>query len=781
MDKTFGKYLIETKLGQGGMGAVYLALDPSLNHKVALKVIASNDTELLERFQREAQAAAKLKHPNIIQVYESGVINNQHYFTMDYIDGISLDNMVTSTQRPSVQYVSRVIMQIALALDYAHSQGVIHRDIKPANIMIDKNDKIFLTDFGLTKRTTGVDKPAGSPGAPQSLPLRGADRGKTLNVTGSIVGTPDYMPPEQAMGQKGAIDRRSDIYSLGATLYHCLTGKPPFQGKELRDVLSKIINDEPAPPSTIVSIKDKRLISKDLENICLKCLQKDKAKRYQTAGELAADLQNYLQRKSVGTKKTAVLGWLWAKVMQKRTAFIAIAAAAVVLIAVLINWLATSFSSAGKLEKYRQEARSYFDQGRYEDARVICEKILALAPSADDARSLLESCDNAIKQKELATKTTATRTSIREKAQKILERLNKSMPPDSRIQIAQAAVAADNAFGQAYQALAEAYRDKAQSAKDGRSPDAYWELIDKAYDNFAKAIQFAPELAYSYYERALITAYIRNKPEEAIPDFEKVLQYDPAGHLGWFAKGNIEYSRQKYDEAIKSFTRAIELYPDYVRAYNNRAAAYFKSGAAAAESRLFRDATDKAMDGYNKAIKIDPSDAASYNNRGKTYSEMGELDKALVDLTEAIKLNPAMIEAYTNRAITYGKKSVGEPDADARQSILNKALADYTEAIRLNPKSAGAYLDRGGFYDTKGQIDQAISDYTEAIRLDPKNPAAYSNRCVAYYNTGKYKEALADGETFLKLVHSESSESTPNHEVAPAIKQIVETCKKKAK
>ncbi|MFH1228709.1 MAG: serine/threonine-protein kinase, partial [Planctomycetota bacterium] len=216
MVTTFGKYTIEKKLGQGGMGAVYLALDPASNQRVAIKVITSKDEKLLERFHREASAVAKLQHTNIVQVYEAGIINNQHYFTMDYIEGTPLDKLIQGKPKPSIQTLAKIIMQVASALHYAHSQKIIHRDIKPANILIDQNGEVFLTDFGVAKQLTGLDR--------------------SLTMSGAAIGTPSYMPPEQAMGQKDEIDPRSDVFSLGATMYHCITGRVPFTGKEIYEV-----------------------------------------------------------------------------------------------------------------------------------------------------------------------------------------------------------------------------------------------------------------------------------------------------------------------------------------------------------------------------------------------------------------------------------------------------------------------------------------------------------------------------------------------------------------
>ncbi|HLD36580.1 MAG TPA: serine/threonine-protein kinase, partial [Planctomycetota bacterium] len=181
--RQFGKYQIEKKLGQGGMGAVYLAYDPSLERRVALKVMILKEEDAVQRFMVEAKASARLKHPNILPVYEIGTVGKYHYFTMEYIDGVPLSDLIQDKSKSlNAKQIAGVIKDISSALSYAHSQGVLHRDIKPANIMIDKKGTPYLTDFGLAKEMSRIDR--------------------SLTISGTIVGTPDYMSPEQARGLK---------------------------------------------------------------------------------------------------------------------------------------------------------------------------------------------------------------------------------------------------------------------------------------------------------------------------------------------------------------------------------------------------------------------------------------------------------------------------------------------------------------------------------------------------------------------------------------------------
>ncbi|MFH1228684.1 MAG: serine/threonine-protein kinase [Planctomycetota bacterium] len=583
MATTFGKYNIEKKLGQGGMGAVYLVVDPTSNCKVALKVITSKDEKLLERFQREVSAVAKLQHTNIVQVYEAGVINKQHYFTMDYIEGTPLDKLIQSKPKPSIQTLAKIIMQVASALHYAHSQQIVHRDIKPANILIDRDGQVFLTDFGVAKQLTGLDR--------------------SLTITGMAIGTPNYMPPEQAMGQKDEIDPRSDVFSLGATMYHCITGRVPFTGKEIYEVLSKVINDEPVSPSSII-----KMIPKDIETICLKCMNKDKAKRYQTAGELATDLKRYLAGEQIMARRDSALTKLYLKAKRNKIASISTASAIVILIVVVIGLMTSSAGKKKEIESYRVKAEKAFEEKNYDEAKVWCNKVLALAPQDETIQSLLKKSEKIIKAqedkkqqedtqaKEAAAKAQRT-MDLRAEAKAILDRASGAPTPDQKIKLAQEALVIDPTYGDAWQVIGYAYKEKNDN--------------NKGYESFSKAIELAPTLAYSYCERGLIS-YNRGDVKSALSDFEKVLKYDPNSHIGYFVKGFIKHKQKDYDGAITDYEKAIELNQNYAEAYNNRGSAYANKGDL-----------DKAITDWTKAIELNLNYAEAYNNRGNAYKDKG--------------------------------------------------------------------------------------------------------------------------------------------------------------
>lgn len=267
--KKIGKYDILSILGKGAMGIVYKALDPDIDRKVAIKTIrfdlASEETdneEIMQRFMREAQAAGKLSHPNIITIFDVGREEDLTYIVMQFIEGPSLQRLIAQGEKFTIPEVIKLMEQVCNGLDYAHQNGIVHRDIKPGNILLDNNKRPYICDFGVARVDTS-----------------------TLTQSGTAVGTPSYMSPEQVMGKK--IDKRSDIFSIGCILYEFLTGRRPFEAESITTVIYKIINEEPPAISEI-----KKGLPAGFEKIINKALAKNPNDRYQNCKQLVEDLRN---------------------------------------------------------------------------------------------------------------------------------------------------------------------------------------------------------------------------------------------------------------------------------------------------------------------------------------------------------------------------------------------------------------------------------------------------------------------------------------------------------
>jgi len=294
-------YEILDLIGAGGMGVVYKARHRTLNRVVALKMIlsgaAATDAER-SRFRSEAEAAARLQHPNIVQVYEVGEADGRPFLALEYVPGGSLAAQLTADGLDP-RRAAELVLQLAEAVRHAHEHGIVHRDLKPANILLSgvrgqesgvrdlsslTPDPWLLTpkvaDFGLAKRLD-------------------ADRGQTQ--TGAILGSPSYMPPEQALGDAKAVGPPADVYALGAILYELLTGRPPFKADTLLETLELVRTTDPEPPRHL-----RARLPKDLEVICLKCLQKEPERRYPTAGELADDLRRFLAGEPIRAREDGI-------------------------------------------------------------------------------------------------------------------------------------------------------------------------------------------------------------------------------------------------------------------------------------------------------------------------------------------------------------------------------------------------------------------------------------------------------------------------------------------
>ena len=275
----FGDYELLEEIGRGGMGIVFRAQQLSLNREVAVKLMlrgkwASASDRL--RFQAEAEAAAKLDHPNIVPVYEVGEHDDHTYFSMKYITGQTLSQRLAADGPMDPRMAARIIVLVARAVEFAHQQGVLHRDLKPSNIMLDSQGQPHVTDFGLAKQIAD----------PHSL-----------TRTGAVLGTPAYMAPEQAAGDRGQVGPASDTYSLGTILYHLLTGKPPFEATSPVDVVLKVLEQDPPLLRTVNPSVDR-----DLEMIALRCLQKPPDLRYESAGALANDAEAYLNDEPISAR-----------------------------------------------------------------------------------------------------------------------------------------------------------------------------------------------------------------------------------------------------------------------------------------------------------------------------------------------------------------------------------------------------------------------------------------------------------------------------------------------
>jgi WD40 repeat protein/predicted Ser/Thr protein kinase len=284
-------YEVEALLGRGGMGVVFQARHLRLNRVVALKMALTSpyaDPQERERFQREAEAVASLRHANIVQIYDVGESDGRSYFTMEYVEGGSLSQKLAGTPQPARQ-AAALLATLAGAVQAAHQGGIVHRDLKPSNVLLTADGTPKVSDFGVARRMEGASG---------------------LTQTGIPIGTPSYMAPEQACGKTGAVGPAADIYALGAILYEVLTGRPPFRAETATETLQQVISQDPVSPSRLNA-----RVPRDLETICLKCLHKEPRHRYRAAAALAEDLRRFLDGRSIAARRMSLpeQAWRWCR------------------------------------------------------------------------------------------------------------------------------------------------------------------------------------------------------------------------------------------------------------------------------------------------------------------------------------------------------------------------------------------------------------------------------------------------------------------------------------
>jgi tRNA A-37 threonylcarbamoyl transferase component Bud32 len=329
------------ELGRGGMGVVYKARQNNLSRLVALKMVlagAHAGPDALARFHNEAQAVASLQHPDIVQIHDVGQVGGLPYISLEFIDGGSLDRRIESRPQEPMQ-AARTIRIVARAIHAAHLRGIIHRDLKPANILLTADGRPKITDFGLARRL-------------------GDDSDQTR--TGTIVGTPDYMAPEQALGQAHDAGPLADQHALGAILYELLTGRPPFRGATAHDTIEQVRTQEPVPPKRL-----QPKVPRDLETICLKCLQKEPHRRYPSADALADDLDRFLDGRTIRARPVSAVARLghWCR----RNPRVAVLAAAVLVLVVTVATTSTVFAARlarardAAIAAFRDECRKSFE------------------------------------------------------------------------------------------------------------------------------------------------------------------------------------------------------------------------------------------------------------------------------------------------------------------------------------------------------------------------------------------------------------------------------------
>lgn len=708
----FGRYVQLRLIGRGGMARVYRGFDPTLSRTVALKLL----DEESERLILEARSQARVEHENVCKVYEVGEAEGKKYICMQYVEGKTLADAAQQMDLPEKLDVMR---KIAEAVHAAHKQGLVHRDIKPGNIMLEKTEagtwKPYILDFGLARMQT-------APGITQK---------------GIVIGTPHYMPPEQA--KSGTIDVRSDVYSLGATLYELIANKPPFTGAT-PDVILQLLNTDPVPLHKIV-----RNISPDLETIVMKCLEKEPDARYQSAKALSNDLGRYLDGEPIAARPASISTRIWKKAKKNRVAT-GILTAALFVTAVLIGLLILA-QWRGRIQT--QYASDFSEEIRYIETMLLSTYTAPLhdvRPKLKLAQQRLHKIEqrtilggkwafgpgnNALGQGYLMLKEY-------ERAQEFLEKAWNSgyHNPSTAYALGkvkgilwrQALIDADRLNTRSLQMEAKTKADEKfrrpaiQLLKNARShteSPAYVEALIFLYEKRYKEA----------FEKSNEALEISSRPYE-------VLKLQGDIH---FETGQVELEKGNYDAALKAYRSAGDSYThaaEFARSdqdiYLADVERWIRTSYSQTQKGERLASLQTALDACDKAIHVQPDKVRSYLYKSEIYIQNG-----INQLYSSGDPTPSFLQGIKlAREAAIKNPRISDPHVSAASAFLR--LAEYETASSKDPQ---------------GSFKEAIAESQKAIQIDPQYSSAHINLASAYFWMGEYQ--LGHGEnpiTTLKKV-----------------------------
>jgi tetratricopeptide (TPR) repeat protein/tRNA A-37 threonylcarbamoyl transferase component Bud32 len=736
--RNFGGYELLDEVARGGMGVVYKARQRGLNRIVALKMIIggklASDADV-RRFRTEAQAAANLHHPHIVAIHDVGVHETLHYFSMDFVQGTSLTALVRNEPLPA-QRAARYVQRIAEAIHYAHGQGILHRDIKPSNVLLDNNDQPRITDFGLAKQ---LENESG------------------LTASGAILGTPSYMPPEQAEGRNERVGPASDIYSIGAMLYELVTGQPPFRGESPVETLHRVLNSEPARPSLLNPSVDR-----DVETICLKCLQKDPGRRYASGQALADDLGRYLRGEPILARPVGNVerAWRWCR----RNSRVATLAAFVFLLLGMVaagslgGYLKIRNEQAStEFQRVRAEKNSKLARGAVQDmlTRVADELLPDLPQNAQTENTRLTLLNGALSYYQQFLEDNAEDPTMRREIASTLQRVgeishllgddvhaeqafHKAIAmfqdltqrfPDSRDYL-QGLAAVYNFLGELHRT-----RDQTELAEKAyrQAIDLQQRLVAGSGDNVAYHTEFArcrsdlgillkdcgrPDESEAEYDAAIstLTPWLDRTPLD-----RDVLQGLARANIN---RGVLMRSTDRLDEAEQSFARGLELMNQLVQSFPSRA--QYQLELAACHNNL-----------GNLLLNAPCRRAAAADNYRKALNVFAKLS----EISPGVPSYRRELANCCNNLATVLKIRAGTADAEGGdgeealstwqrgRDLASKLLAERPDRADYHwlfgaivGNLGGAALDQNDLLIARSMLEQATEHEQTALDSNPSNP-----------------------------------------------------------
>jgi serine/threonine-protein kinase len=768
-------------LGQGGMGKVFLARDPRLHRDVAIKLVRGDAPDAIKRLVAEARAQARVSHERVCKVYEVGEVGGEVYIAMQHIDGASLGALAPQL---NVEQAAMIVREAALGVHEAHRVGILHRDLKPSNILVEQAEdgayRPFVMDFGLARSITA--------------------EGST--ETGSVLGTPYYMAPEQARGEVSRLDRRADVYSLGASLYHVLTGVPPIQGSNGLEVLSNIATMEPVAPRAVAPD-----IPVDLEAIVVKCLEKDRSARYDSARALADDLESFLRGDPVAARR-AGLAYRLRKRLQKHRRLVAAAGVSLGVVIVALGWgIKTRGEAAGR----ERLARRFTEQVEHIEASARYSALSPLHDTTRDRREIRASMDEldaemknggeiAVGPGSYALGRGYLALGDDEKAKEYLE-----MGWTHGFQEPRAAYALALVTGHLYQEkLREAERIEQKELREAKKREIELRYRDPALAYLAQSAGAkVPSKAYV----AALVAFYEDRLDEALGHLDAI-----GDGLPWFYEapelrgeilearasrrwnaGDREGAHADFEAGRRAHARAAVV-GESVPAVHV-AAADLEFGAMLMELYSAGDvdpAFDRGVADVERALVVDPSDlpallldarfhrrmAEHRGNQGASGDDM--IQKAISAAERAIAAAPDNAAGRTELAVAHWQSGQlrSERGLDPGEP-LQKAAALF-EAFRAEDRDYDYHVDVGLVFDTWADYQEqtgtdpmpnrarSIEAYRAATALDERRSFAWLNLGNAYRLRAEHPQCKdPDGDLGRSIPALEKAlAANPEHAVA---------------
>jgi serine/threonine protein kinase/tetratricopeptide (TPR) repeat protein len=676
-----GDYRIVRPIGRGGMGTVYEAIQESLGRKVALKVLpdaAALDPELVERFRREVRATARIRHPSIVPIHEVGEVGNIRYYAMELIDGPSLETAIVEARRhagearrdsppSSAGYIKAVVEEMAAlceGLEEAHAQGLIHRDIKPANILVARSGRYVLADFGLVRDT----------------------RAETLTRSGQMLGTLSYMSPEQVAGEDAGAT--TDVYSLGVTLFELLTLERPFAGRSAHEIQSAILHEEPPAPRR----RNPRL-DRDLETIILHCLEKEPAKRYATAGALAADLRRFLRSEPIVARPQPV----WEKASRRMWRHRGRVAVALVFLG-LLSWVA--------LDRLSRQVAS---------VAVLPFVNESAAPEVDYlSDGLTDSLIFRLGQL----------GGLRVKSRSAVARFRgKDVEP----QAAGEALEVDAVL--TGRVLRRGGDDilVAVELVGTRTSETLW---GERYERRAESLDLQgleEEISAAIVEKLRVKL-----TDEGEKQLAKRYTPDPGAYLAYWRGRHVflRYTEEDIRKSIEYFQQAIDTDPKFALAHVGMAEAHIALGN---DFEPPKDVFPVALAHALEAEKLDPM-------LGEAHAVLGTIrlyynwdwEAARRELKRALELNPRCAESFP--CYLHSLDALGRPEEARRQ--VEETL------VSVDPGSLTIQAELGCTEYYGGRYEEAIAASAGTLKVEETHVPALYNLARAYGQTGRFEEAI---------------------------------------